>query len=162
MDTYVDLQLACDARELPSLEDFQRWVNTALAHPLTGPVRESAELTIRIVDNEESQNLNRDYRDKDKPTNVLSFPADIPEDWPAELKAELPVGDLIVSAAVVAHEAVEQGKTLQAHWAHMIIHGSLHLLGYDHIDDKDAEEMEALETRLITELGFPPPYQDEE
>ena len=165
MELYIDLQLACEhsaADPLPSIDDLQLWVGKALAHPLQGEPRDQAELTIRIVDNAESQSLNRDYRGKDKPTNVLSFPTDMPDEWPPELKAELPVGDLVVSAAVVADEAREQGKSLQAHWAHMIVHGSLHLLGYDHIEEAEAVHMEALETKLLGELGFPAPYQDED
>jgi len=164
VELYIDLQLASESvepSELPSADDFQQWVASALVHPLQGAPRESAELTIRIVDNAESQNLNRDYRGKDKPTNVLSFPADSPAGWPEELKAELPVGDLVISAPVVMREAQEQGKTGRAHWAHMVIHGCLHLLGYDHMVDDEAEQMEALETRLLTQLGFPAPYQDE-
>ncbi len=109
---------------------------------------------MRIVDEDESQQLNGQYRQKDKPTNVLSFPADLPE----ELQLPL-LGDLVICAPVVAREAEDQNKALDAHWAHMLVHGTLHLLGYDHIDETDATEMEALETQIITELGFAPPYE---
>ncbi len=116
---------------------------------------DEAEVSLYIVDEAESQELNAQYRGKDKPTNVLSFPADIPEEVGVPL-----LGDLVVCAPVVEREAQEQGKTLEAHWAHMLVHGSLHLLGYDHIEDDEADVMEALETEIITGLGFPAPYQD--
>lgn len=162
MDLYIDLQLACESTlDLPSCDDLQKWAGKALANPLSGEPTSATEMTIRLVDNEESQALNREFRDKDKPTNVLSFPTDIPEGWPSELLAELPLGDLVISAPVVATEAREQNKSQQAHWAHMVIHGCLHLLGYDHIDDAEAEQMETLETQLLVDLGFPAPYQDE-
>src|SRR5690606_24067449 len=94
------------------------------------------------------------YRHQDKPTNVLSFPADIP----AELNLPL-LGDLVICAPVVEREAMEQRKTLEAHWAHMVVHGTLHLVGYDHITEPEAEEMESLETKILTGMGFPPPYE---
>jgi probable rRNA maturation factor len=106
-----------------------------------------------MVENDESQQLNHQYRGKDKPTNVLSFPADLPP------HIELPLlGDLIIATGVVTAEAAEQKKPLIAHWAHMVVHGCLHLLGYDHIDDDEAEEMEALETTIMAKLGYPDPY----
>jgi probable rRNA maturation factor len=110
---------------------------------------------VYIVDETESQELNFQYRKKNKPTNVLSFPADIPDEVGVPL-----LGDLVVCAPVVEREAKEQGKTLEAHWAHMLVHGTLHLLGYDHIEDDEANVMEALETRLITQLKFPAPYAE--
>jgi len=162
MSIDIDLQLACEnCSDLPNSDDLQVWVGKALAHPLSGEPIAATELSIRVVDNDESQTLNREYRGKDKPTNVLSFPTDIPENWPSELQAELPLGDLVISAPVVAAEAITQGKNLRAHWAHMVIHGSLHLLGYDHMDDAEAVKMETLETQLLIELGFPAPYQGE-
>ncbi|MGL4679992.1 MAG: rRNA maturation RNase YbeY, partial [Plesiomonas shigelloides] len=112
--------------------------------------------TIRIVDEEESHHLNLTYRGKDKPTNVLSFPFEAPPG------IELPLlGDLIICRQVVEAEAVEQQKELSAHWAHMVVHGSLHLLGYDHIEDEEAEEMESLETEIMQEMGYPDPYAAE-
>lgn len=112
-----------------------------------------AELSVRIVDEDESQALNLQYRGKDKPTNVLSFPCELPDG------VELPLlGDLVICAQVVAKEALEQGKVLHAHWAHMVVHGTLHLLGYDHIEDGEAEEMEAIEIQVLLELGYPNPY----
>lgn len=150
MELVLDLQNAYDGSiTLPEQEDFERWVSSAIS-----PMREEAELTIRIVNDNESQQLNAQYRGKDKPTNVLSFPADLPKEL------ELPLlGDLVISADIVQSEAAEQGKPEIAHWAHMSIHGALHLLGYDHIDDAEAEEMESLEIRILADLGFPNPYE---
>jgi probable rRNA maturation factor len=115
--------------------------------------QESAELTVRIVDTEESHQLNHDYRGKDKPTNVLSFPFEAPPGMELDL-----LGDLIICRQVVEKEAEEQNKPLLAHWAHMVVHGSLHLLGYDHIEDDEAEEMESLETEIMQTMGFEDPY----
>ena len=150
MTPTVDLQVALDGDKLPDADSLQRWVAAALRDE-----RAEAELSVRIVDAPESRELNHRYRQQDKPTNVLSFPSDLPP----ELEIPL-LGDLVVCAPVVAAEAREQGKTLEAHWAHMIVHGTLHLLGYDHIDDSDADVMESLETDILTQLGYPAPYQD--
>ncbi len=145
-DLILDLQIASDSPGLPTADQLQRWALAALQ-------RDAGEVTVRIVDNAESQQLNSSYRGKDKPTNVLSFPADLPPEL------ELPLlGDLVICAPVVAAEALEQGKTPEAHWAHMVVHGTLHLQGYDHIDDSDADIMEALETQILVDLGYPPPY----
>ncbi|MFT5789658.1 MAG: putative rRNA maturation factor [Shewanella sp.] len=146
----LDLQIAVDAVALPSAQELELWVKTALRDSM-----DHAELTIRIVDSAESQMLNNTYRGKDKPTNVLSFPFEAPPG------IELPLlGDLVVCAAVVEQEAIDQNKPLTAHWAHMVVHGCLHLLGYDHIDDIEAEEMESLETQLIESLGYNNPYEE--
>jgi len=145
----VDLQIACEDENLPSHKDFQHWVEATLL-----PFNKPFELTIRLVGNEESQQLNSQYRGKDKPTNVLSFPFEVPEGIELNL-----LGDLIICVPVVRQEAMAQQKSLNAHWAHMVVHGCLHLLGFDHIDDTEAEEMEALETKVITSLGFPEPYE---
>ena len=118
------------------------------------------DITLRIVDEDEIRTLNRDYRDKDKPTNVLSFPFEMPEGLPEDAMEPL-LGDIILCAPVVRREAAEQNKTLQAHWAHMVTHGVLHLLGYDHIDDEDAQIMEAMEIRALNEQGFADPYNIE-
>ena len=145
----VDLQLACEAPDLPTEADLTCWLQTVIdAHEDTGH-----EVTVRIVTPQESQQLNHQYRGKEKPTNVLSFPFESPPELALPL-----LGDLIVCADVVAKEAEEQGKPLQHHWAHMIIHGGLHLLGYDHIEDEDAEEMESLEIELLAGLGIKDPY----
>lgn len=147
---HIDLEDVSNG-DNPGEADFTRWISAALSG-----LRDEAELSIRIVDRDESQALNKQYRDKDKPTNVLSFPADLPPEVDIPL-----LGDLVICASVVEQEAQEQNKSLEAHWAHMAIHGCLHLLGFDHIEDTEAEEMEALESRLITGLGYAEPYPDE-
>ena len=153
MSVTLDLQLACEQLEgLPQETDFQRWLDAAIL-----PFQEEAEVTVRLVDEAESQQLNHTYRGKDKPTNVLSFPFECPPG------IELPLlGDLVICRQVVEREATEQDKPLMAHWAHMVVHGSLHLLGYDHIEDGEAEEMEVLEIEFMAALGFENPYQDDE
>ncbi|ASI90193.1 MULTISPECIES: rRNA maturation RNase YbeY [Vibrio] len=145
----LDLQIAVESEQgLPSADEFQGWLDKTIT-----PFQQDAELTIRIVDEEESQQLNRDYRGKDKPTNVLSFPFEAPPGVEMDL-----LGDMIICRQVVEKEAIEQSKPLIAHWAHMVVHGSLHLLGYDHIEDDEAEEMEALETEIMLDMGFDDPY----
>ncbi|HET8705319.1 MAG TPA: rRNA maturation RNase YbeY [Pseudomonadales bacterium] len=156
MDVIVDLQLASDAAGLPTEADFQHWVKTALEGQLAEV--DAVELSIRLVDNEESAELNQTYRHKTGPTNVLSFPFESPEAVEFDDEAEL-LGDLVICAPVVEKEATEQKKLLQSHWAHMVIHGTLHLLGYDHIEEADAEEMEALEIKLMEKLGYDNPYR---
>ncbi|WP_235425785.1 rRNA maturation RNase YbeY [Cellvibrio mixtus] len=147
----IDIETNTNSQHLPAVAALETWIAAALK----SQELDEAEVSLYIVDEAESQELNSQYRGKDKPTNVLSFPADIPEEVGIPL-----LGDLVVCAPVVEREAQEQGKTLEAHWAHMLVHGSLHLLGFDHIDDDEAETMEALETEIITGLGFPAPYQD--
>lgn len=148
MNLELDIQVATTAAPLPSTADFERWVAAAL-----GGHRDSAEVSLRLVDEEEMRSLNRDYRGKDSATNVLSFPADLPP----ELELDL-LGDIAICAPVVAREADEQRKPAQAHWAHLTVHGTLHLLGYDHIEDAEADAMEALETAILAQLGIPDPY----
>ena len=148
MAIILDLQLASSADNLPTAEQFQQWLEAAIL-----PFQAEAEVTVRIVDNSESQQLNFNYRSKDKPTNVLSFPFQCPPGVALPL-----LGDLVICAPVVQAEAAEQGKTLSAHWAHMVVHGSLHLLGFDHINDDDAEQMEAEEITILQQLGFTNPY----
>ena len=146
--TELDLQIACEFDNLPSFEQFQLWADKALSH-----YREDAELTIVISDEAQSQQLNNDYRGKDKPTNVLSFPFEAPQGL------ELPLlGDLVICRQVFENEAIEQQKPVFNHWAHLVIHGILHLRGYDHIDDDDAEEMESMEIDLLTSFSIPNPY----
>jgi probable rRNA maturation factor len=151
MGVTVEMQLASEADEIPPDTSFQRWAEAALEGR-----RRDAELLVRVVDEAEIRRLNRDYRGKDKPTNVLSFPFDAPPGVPTEH-----IGDLVICAPVVQREAAEQGKSAEAHWAHMTVHGVLHLLGYDHIDDDQAEEMEAVERTILAALNFPDPYQTE-
>ncbi len=136
----------------PDPSSLRRWVRAALT---AGGCGDDAELSVRIVDEAQMRELNGRYRHQPRPTNVLSFPAELP----AELDLPL-LGDIAVCAPVVLREAREQGKTAEAHWAHMLVHGTLHLLGYDHIREDEALAMEALETRLLTSLGYPAPYSD--
>lgn len=149
----IDLQVASENTEnLPTIEQFTHWATQAVRAENLEP-----EVTIRIVDEAESHHLNLTYRGKDRPTNVLSFPFECPDE------VELPLlGDLVICRQVVEREAEEQGKSLTAHWAHLVIHGCLHLLGYDHIDDAEAEEMESLETQIMLGLGFVDPYSYDE
>ncbi len=148
MAIILDLQLASNATDLPAEAKIQQWLEAAIL-----PFQADAEVTVRIVDSSESQQLNFDYRGKDKPTNVLSFPFQCPPGIELAL-----LGDLVICAPVVTAEAAEQGKSLQAHWAHMVVHGSLHLLGFDHINDDDAQQMEAEEVTILQQLGFTNPY----
>ncbi len=152
MAIYLDLQYATDSQEgMPTDADFQQWLEAAVT-----PFQADAEVTIRLVDEEESHALNHEYRGKDKPTNVLSFPFEAPPGVELDL-----LGDLIICRQVVEKEAKEQNKPLKAHWAHMVVHGSLHLLGYDHIEDDEAEEMESLETEIMVKMAFTDPYAEE-
>ena len=145
----IDLQIASKNIDgLPTLEQIEQWATAAVQ-----PESDDVEMTVRIVDEAESQALNRTYRAKDRPTNVLSFPFECPTEVSLPL-----LGDLVICRQVVEYEAAEQEKPLMAHWAHMVVHGSLHLLGYDHIDDTEAEEMESLETKIMQGLGFVDPY----
>jgi probable rRNA maturation factor len=147
-DNRIDVQYAISADGIPAPEKLRHWVDCGLQ----GRCPE-AELALRIVDEAEITALNRQYRGKDGATNVLSFPY-VP--MPGVVTEQL--GDIVICAPVVAAEAVAQGKSLEAHWAHMVIHGVLHLLGYDHHGEKEAQEMEALEIRLLAALGYPDPY----
>ena len=143
----LDLQRASAHSPLPAKRDFLLWAGAALQE--VG----DAELTVRLVDAEESRALNEQYRGKDRSTNVLSFPADLPRE------IDLPLlGDVVICAPLVAEEARQQGKDVLHHWAHLTIHGILHLLGHDHQEAEEAREMEALETRLLAGLGIPSPW----
>ena len=148
MALIVDIQMASASEEAPDPQSIERWVGAAI-----GNQRESTELSIRIVDADEGQILNEQFRGSTGATNVLSFPFENESPEPLPL-----IGDIVICAPVVLKEASEQNKTLNAHWAHMIIHGVLHLLGYDHQNENDANLMESLETEIMQGLGFPPPY----
>ena len=148
----IDVQRACDAPGLPGDADFERWAGTA-----ADGVPEAATLTIRIVDRAESRSLNARYRKRDRATNVLSFGAAPPDPMPPDLAFEH-LGDLVLCAPVIADEASEQGKPLTDHWAHLVVHGMLHLRGYDHELADDAGRMEGEERRLLATLGIPDPY----
>ncbi|MFK0569757.1 rRNA maturation RNase YbeY [Endozoicomonas sp.] len=146
---HIDVMINSTSSQLPDQSELEKWTTAAV-----GELRPDAEISLLIVDTEEGAELNRQWRNKEGPTNVLSFPSDLP----AELELPL-LGDLIICAPVVEREAIEQKKSLNSHWAHMMVHGTLHLLGYDHIDDQEAEEMESLETDILGQLGYPDPYQ---
>ncbi len=152
----VEVQLGEQIDALPDAIDDQRLGEWAAA-AARGAGGAMGEITLRIVSPEESRALNHDYRGKDAPTNVLSFPFEMPEGIPVEHQ-DLILGDIAICADVVAREAAEQDKLPEAHWAHMVVHGVLHLLGFDHIEDDEAADMEALETRILIALGFPDPY----
>ena len=147
MTAEIELQLKTAAVNLPSSDDFKQWASAALRDT------QKTSVVIRLVDSDESRRLNSDYRGVDKPTNVLSFPFEAP----AEIADEF-LGDMIICAPVVEQEARQQNKPLKAHWAHMVTHGMLHLQGYDHQNDPQAEEMERLEGEILATLGFPDPY----
>lgn len=141
---------------LPAAVSFRKWVAAALA----GRIRE-ADLAIRLVDSKEGRALNRHYRGKDYATNVLSFPADAAEGVKLPKGVTMPLlGDLVICAPVVAKEAKEQGKALNDHYAHLTVHGALHLLGWDHEDEREAECMEKLEREILSGLGIPDPYRE--
>jgi probable rRNA maturation factor len=150
MSTYhLHLQIASNFLPIPNPHEFQQWVDAVLAED-----DNKKEITIRIVDETESAQLNKQYRHKQGPTNVLAFPYDIPVEFENNT-----LGDIVICAPLVAQEAKAQGKTLQAHWAHLVIHGVLHLLGYVHEHESDAQIMETLEITILARLKFPNPYQ---
>lgn len=150
MPASVDLQNQAGVDEIPTLAQFTGWVDAALRSAFTG-----LEQSICIVDEARGRELNRDYRGKDYATNVLAFPTD------STLLDYDYLGDLVICAPVVLAEAREQGKSADAHWAHLVIHGMLHLQGYDHQTDAEAAAMEALEIEILDTLGYTNPYNDE-
>lgn len=144
----LDLQTATREESLPTEAEFQLWAQQGWQGD------SDTEITLRIVDEPEGHDLNHQYRGKHYATNVLSFPFEAPPGVDPGL-----LGDLVICAGVVESEAREQGKRSQAHWAHLVIHGMLHLQGYDHQQPDEAETMETLEVRLLEKLGFPDPYR---
>ena len=153
MTVQVDVQNACDDDTAPETPLVESWIARAVGASGTDG---DAEVSVRIVDTTEIQALNSDYRGKDKPTNVLSFPVGDVAGLPAGMP--VPLGDVVICASVVREEAAAQGKAITDHWAHMLVHGTLHLLGYDHETETEAVEMEALETRILSEHGVADPY----
>lgn len=144
----IDVQNVSDFPHCPDIHRIQHWIDSTLAdYP------QDTEIVVRIVDEIESAQLNSTYRHKTGPTNILSFPVELPEGIDLDL-----LGDLVVCAPVLAREALEQGKTLEDHWAHILVHGVLHLLGYDHIDDDDAAVMEDKEIEILRTLNIRNPY----
>ncbi len=160
MTLHVEVQFALDDSSsgwLPDAGQFSRWAQAAFEAAGKSPAGE-AQMTLRLVEEAEIVQLNRDYRHKTAPTNVLSFPFELPQGVsPSECGGEL--GDVVICAPVVRREAAQQGKTAESHWAHMVVHGVLHLLGYDHVTEAEAERMEPLEVRILAALGFASPYQ---
>jgi len=153
MAAHVDIQIAVDDESVPNSDTLVVWVSRAMQG---AGRRQPADVSVRVVSVTEMQQLNSEFRGQDKPTNVLSFPAGAIEGLPAD--ADMPLGDIVVCAEVVRTEAREQGKTAEAHWAHMMVHGTLHLLGFDHENDGDAAVMESLETKILTDNGISSPY----
>lgn len=147
MTIEVDLQVATDFQPVPDVKQFRSWAEAALRG------RDDAELTLRLVGREESRALNSTYRQKDAATNVLSFPAELPDGIDVPL-----LGDVVICAPLVAEEAAVQGKSAEAHWAHLVIHGILHLLGYDHQEAAEAADMENREIDVLASLGYGDPY----
>jgi len=158
MTVITDLINDSDGESVPDPERFRHWAETTIqtVQP-PRPAGKPVSVSIRIVDSNESAALNHRFRDKDYATNVLSFGCELPDMMLTQM-AEQPLGDLVICAAVVDREAQEQNKTIDAHWAHMVVHGILHLSGYDHIDDEDAQQMESQEIRILAHLGFDNPY----
>ena len=153
MTAQVDVQIAVDEPLVPQSDDIVMWVGRTIQ--AAGRPAET-EVSVRVVGASEMQQLNREFREQDKPTNVLSFPAGSIEGLPPD--AEMPLGDIVVCAAIVRSEAEEQGKVVADHWAHMMVHGTLHLLGFDHENDGDAAVMESLEIQILSDHGIANPY----
>ena len=157
----VDLQIASETKALPSLAQLEQWAQLALQTPDA-----KAKITIRMVDDAESKELNLQYRGKDQPTNVLSFPFEQPDLGDSELAAQMAaelgevnyLGDLVINAQLVTQEALLQHKQVNDHWAHLVIHGTLHLQGFDHTEDEEAEAMETLEGKLLAAINITNPY----
>ena len=155
MTAIIDYQQAYEGEEailadIPTSLELERWANAVLAYEGVS----EQEITVRFTDEVESQALNFEYRGKEKPTNVLSFPFEAPPGIEMNL-----LGDLVICAPVISREAKEQQKAVVNHYAHMTVHGLLHLMGYDHIEDADAEEMESKEIEILAQLGIDDPYQ---
>lgn len=151
----VDVQLACGDRDIPGKKEIRAWVQLALEGSGRAPHR-NAEIAVRVVDTDEIRSLNKQYRQKDSATNVLSFPQGTIDGLPEDER--LALGDIVVCAGVVCDEAREQRKSVAEHWGHMLVHGTLHLLGYDHQTDAEAVEMERVETEILARRGIGDPY----
>jgi len=150
----VDIQVASSSRCVPEDGDVESWIAAVVDQLDFG---DNVEVSVRIVDEDESRDLNRIWREKDQPTNVLSFPSGIGDYAPGDQPR--PLGDIVICAPVVEQEAVQQGKDENDHWAHLVVHGTLHLLGFDHETDVEAAEMEAIEREILASLGVADPYQ---
>jgi probable rRNA maturation factor len=146
----VGVQIVSQSDQLPSQEQFQYWIDAVLSDNT-----QNSEIVIRIIDEPEMVKFNKQYRDKKGATNILSFPFDVPDGVESNL-----LGDLLVCAPIVEKEALIQHKKIEHHWAHMIVHGVLHLLGYDHIENEEAEEMEVLEIKILKKIKIKNPYEE--
>jgi probable rRNA maturation factor len=151
----LDVQIASDAPDVPAADDIRQWLIAAYDRAQFAADRD-VEIAVRVVDEDEIRTLNRDFRQQDMPTNVLSFPAAMIEGLPQD--QALMLGDIVVCASIVRAEAAEQGKPIADHWAHMLVHGTLHLLGYDHMTELEAAKMEGLESQILIEHGIADPY----
>ena len=151
MTAVLDFQVDSQNSFIPTENELQTWLDIVFDDQSVG----EQEVTIRVVTQQESQQLNRDYRGKDSPTNVLSFPFEPPPGIEMNL-----LGDLVICADIVEQEANQQNKPILHHWAHMVVHGTLHLLGFDHIEDQEAQQMENLEIALLAKLAIDDPYLD--
>ena len=149
MSINIEIQRVCSLKSIPSDEKFQLWSEAVLKERIT-----ATELNIRIVEEHEIAELNKRYRGKNKSTNVLSFPFDAVTPDPMPI-----LGDLVICAPLVAREAQEQSKEIESHWAHLVVHGILHLLGYDHETVDDMKIMETLESEILTKMNYPAPYE---
>ena len=155
MSFQIDIQNQVSS--IPISEDqIKLWAKTTLQTQIS-----SAELTICIIDSPEMTQLNHQYRHKNQPTNVLSFPTELPKEIVAQLEVPF-IGDILICPEVLMQESQTQEKNLEFHWAHIVVHGVLHLLGYDHIDEKDAQIMQSLETQILQQLNYPNPYEHDE
>lgn len=152
MSVTVDIQCASE-EPVPEEDDLRRWITAALSGRIPAD-KPHPEVSLRLVDREEMAQHNKTYRGASGPTNVLSFPAQLP----TELNLPL-LGDIVICVPIVREQAAAQHKSWDAHWAHMVVHGTLHLLGYDHTQEEDANAMEALETAILAKLDYPCPYQ---
>jgi probable rRNA maturation factor len=153
--TEIDIQTVSDAPGIPDDSEIRQWICSAL---VGAGHRGACEVSVRIVDRGEMQALNQEFRGKDAPTNVLSFPVADGATLPADVLPSL--GDLVICAPVLHDEALAQRKELSAHWAHILVHGTLHLLGFDHLDNAEAQAMESLERRILATEGVPDPYSE--
>jgi probable rRNA maturation factor len=159
LDISVDLQVACAVDSVPSEAEVRAWLEQAYGLGGRG-VSGQCDVSVRIVGEDESRTLNKQYRQQDKPTNVLAFPAGSPDELsglPDDVVHAL--GDLVICGPLVEREAEDQGKSAAGHWGHLLVHGMLHLLGYDHESPNQATEMEAMEKRILADRGFEDPYQ---
>jgi len=154
MPVDFEVQRVSTSASIPDDERFRLWAETALAGK-----GDNFSFGIRVVDEDEAQRFNREYRHRDYATNILSFPSELPEDLPEEIRHSQ-LGDLLICAPVVTREALQQHRSELDHWAHLLVHGILHLLGYDHERAEDADVMESLETEILAKLGIGDPYQE--